>query len=427
MSLEETEDPLQEWRDALENNTAVTYLNTVDIGPLSREEAVTLMNELILEMLVMEVDREDIIDAILDIFQSTRGLFTDMVPFYSYMVGDIYVNYTAVSYVWMIKNVALMDILTDLTNWLQGGLSGLVLRMTVNIFTRSDKNRPFDILENPSNGEDLSDLLSNTSIAALMDLCEANANIAMWNWLRPQYAVDAIIVAPGPWMIKDRTGHHIALPIPWIDVDPTALIEELRETIDATIQTTSRTEDVAAVMEAGFRIGTSRIKYDIYGYYDSRYQNLVNKRKLDIAPYALEEELIRLYGPSNPFFGELSGDVDTGQDRMLKCTYWDYDEEIDDIRPWYRGVCDWRGHRITSERCALRIPVPNGGWMGCYCSAQCVRDKIEDMNDGTNLQFSPSTITAMLSMVDIMMEQVMQYGIYLESPTKGQPMRKREL
>lgn len=51
------------------------------------------------------------------------------------------------------------------------------------------------------------------------------------------------------------------------------------------------------------------------------------------------------------------------------------------IVDWFRGSCDDCGKRISSKECAVRKPLKNGGWRGCYCSFDCLEAYIEDNID----------------------------------------------
>ena len=56
--------------------------------------------------------------------------------------------------------------------------------------------------------------------------------------------------------------------------------------------------------------------------------------------------------------------------RMLlcRCGEGDYFDYTNDREPdWYTGHCAWC-HRKVALRHAKRIPLPVGGWRGCYCT-----------------------------------------------------------
>lgn len=103
---------------------------------------------------------------------------------------------------------------------------------------------------------------------------------------------------------------------------------------------------------------------------------------------------IRILGPSNPF-----GDINVEDredeppnpfDRMFTCTCYnnalaedDGDRQEDepiDIFNWFTGICEQCSYMIIKPWYAVRAPVlPGGGWAGCYCSWNCVRDSMTNI------------------------------------------------
>lgn len=53
----------------------------------------------------------------------------------------------------------------------------------------------------------------------------------------------------------------------------------------------------------------------------------------------------------------------------------DYDTQISD---WFRDSCDVCLKKISNRRYALRLPLCNGGWRGCYCSFECMKGLAND-------------------------------------------------
>ena len=88
----------------------------------------------------------------------------------------------------------------------------------------------------------------------------------------------------------------------------------------------------------------------------------------------------RLWGPVNAMLGR-GCSVNDGPCRMLSCLCRDLDQECDeDLQPvhindpdvWFTGSCDSCRRRIINLSYALRFPVTNGGWVGCFCSWACL-------------------------------------------------------
>jgi hypothetical protein len=93
----------------------------------------------------------------------------------------------------------------------------------------------------------------------------------------------------------------------------------------------------------------------------------------------------RFFGPSNPIINSdgLSSEVCT---RMLCDTsYFDHDiDEIDylgderEIGPleWVEDTCDKCNKKIRQYNHSVRMPKEGGGWLGCYCSWECVEQDL---------------------------------------------------
>lgn len=95
---------------------------------------------------------------------------------------------------------------------------------------------------------------------------------------------------------------------------------------------------------------------------------------LFIKPYD-DPELIRTYGPLNPFIA--TSDAFSINSRMFECTQFEMGkleilEEIEDIRSWFTENCKVCHKKIMSYHYAVRMPMPGGGWKGCYDSWRCV-------------------------------------------------------
>lgn len=62
--------------------------------------------------------------------------------------------------------------------------------------------------------------------------------------------------------------------------------------------------------------------------------------------------------------------------RMLTCNEFvhyiddDFDSEV--MVDWFTGYCDRCGHEIPHKHWAIREPLLNGGWRGCFCSFPCL-------------------------------------------------------
>ena len=88
----------------------------------------------------------------------------------------------------------------------------------------------------------------------------------------------------------------------------------------------------------------------------------------------------RLWGPVNAIIGRDCSSKN-GPCRMLTCLCRDLDQGLDEelgqvyiTNPdaWFTGECDACRRRIINISYALRFPVTNGGWVGCFCNWVCL-------------------------------------------------------
>lgn len=101
------------------------------------------------------------------------------------------------------------------------------------------------------------------------------------------------------------------------------------------------------------------------------------------------------YGPVNtiysvnPTLNDSTHDcVKYGGCRMLLCTEFEgmdaNRDEIDVmaeeviITDWFRGSCDRCLAKIRRRHYAVRRPLHHGGWIGCYCSLECMEEGVTD-------------------------------------------------
>lgn len=89
-------------------------------------------------------------------------------------------------------------------------------------------------------------------------------------------------------------------------------------------------------------------------------------------------ELFRTLGPANPIYDSVLGQMSLGGCRMFTCSVFDYDEEDDSYDDWFTGNCESCLNRIRNRWHAVRMPRPAGGWVGCFCSFDCLREGISE-------------------------------------------------
>lgn len=130
-------------------------------------------------------------------------------------------------------------------------------------------------------------------------------------------------------------------------------------------------------------------------------------------------EKFRQWGPANPFVAP-KGALMKQSCRMLTCIrFVDEGEEVEflphdpfeDYRPldWFKGNCDVCKKRIKWYHHAVRMPIEDGGWYGCYCSWKCVLEHLP--SEGKLIdQVSPNPMRRRL--LNLFKRQIEEYGIY---------------
>ena len=69
-----------------------------------------------------------------------------------------------------------------------------------------------------------------------------------------------------------------------------------------------------------------------------------------------------------------------GGRRMLLDTLYEYDEYLDEYKSeWFTGNCQQCSLKIAYPHYAIRKPRFKGGWSGCYCSWECLKDEMETL------------------------------------------------
>lgn len=121
-----------------------------------------------------------------------------------------------------------------------------------------------------------------------------------------------------------------------------------------------------------------------------------------------DDKYVKIYGPENTLFNtDLSGNDICSKIgcRMLTCNEFHEDVDIfeedyyEKVPDWFTGVCDYCFNTIRKRHYACRYPFKNGGFCGCYCSWECVRDDT-DANKYIELK-----------LIDIFEEAVNKIGI----------------
>ena len=111
----------------------------------------------------------------------------------------------------------------------------------------------------------------------------------------------------------------------------------------------------------------------------------------------------RIFGPLNRMMDRdcISNPYSNGPCRMLECICCEFDDvsygdqKIEGVYSnWFTGKCKvcLRGIRDASH--AVRLPLEEGGWNGCYCSIDCIRqDDTVRINEKLNIRLNNMMFT----------------------------------
>ena len=110
----------------------------------------------------------------------------------------------------------------------------------------------------------------------------------------------------------------------------------------------------------------------------------------------------RVFGPANRFFKRncVSNPGREGPCRMLECICRELEE--DNPEEWFFGNCEdyFCKKKIRDRSHAIRVPIPNGGWKGCFCSLDCLEKNLPFKN--RDMSFSLEALKVSLNEDGIM-------------------------
>lgn len=100
-------------------------------------------------------------------------------------------------------------------------------------------------------------------------------------------------------------------------------------------------------------------------------------------------DLFRILGPTNPHYdADLTYDhicYKYGGCRMMTCVCFEIDSDDVGLDDWFVGSCSVCNLKLRSRAHAFRKPLPYGGWIGCFCSKECIKDTMVVPNILSNL------------------------------------------
>lgn len=113
----------------------------------------------------------------------------------------------------------------------------------------------------------------------------------------------------------------------------------------------------------------------------SRFASLLNSEINSEVKYPTDPD--RMFGPVNKRNDgeECVSSIVKGGCRMLSCRCRDFDQSDDaeptdkDPQGWFDGICDGCNRTIIDISWCLRYPIIGGGYVGCFCSTDCLKIK----------------------------------------------------
>lgn len=97
--------------------------------------------------------------------------------------------------------------------------------------------------------------------------------------------------------------------------------------------------------------------------------------KVPISDIMTDAGTFRVLGPRN----SIPADTQVyGGERMFISNVYDFNEETNESYYWFSGYCLNCALKIRRFTHAVRVPVKEGGWKGCYCSLECALKQIDD-------------------------------------------------
>ena len=117
----------------------------------------------------------------------------------------------------------------------------------------------------------------------------------------------------------------------------------------------------------------------------------------------------RIFGPLNAFKERncVSSPGKEGPCRMLECRCRQtdvYHMQNFEHQDGFDGRCEQCLYQIRDRSHALRIPVEEGGWMGCYCSFKCLEEGISFKDSNSTIRLETMKYTLV---VDGIMDRAM--------------------
>jgi len=374
--------------NAIQNNDLEElnlYLNKMPIDTLEDHDSISLLDRLLIE--ATEYQRKDTIPIILEAWNQYYPSQLEGVSFYTLLFTFMPIMAETLAFVTVsLENTAFLDVLDELIPLPSDDNLVLAVQRAHQVFGTQSKET-YDVAYQTATDR---------------------GNDAIANYLRPFVYASAEYAEVPEW-VRNFTEGEVPHEKDVIITEPPKGTPDYNQiSIDDAIDLLT-----AGLEETGITIeNIEKSKEFIRSYLAVASQD--EKRQL-LEPYLEKKylselqddlELFRVLGPANPIYDSVLGQMSLGGCRMFTCSVFDYDEEDDSYDDWFIGNCESCLKRIRNRWHAIRMPRPAGGWVGCYCSFECLRDGISEEESQIG-----KALPAIRIMVDNLEPQFMANGI----------------
>ena len=153
-------------------------------------------------------------------------------------------------------------------------------------------------------------------------------------------------------------------------------------------------EQAIEIMKKSFSIITREEKQKLWA--DLNKLQINNQEQEDV-------ELFKILGPVNPILNATDEELKWGGERMFISSIYDYDEDIGEVEDYFTGNCQECNLKLRNRYHCVRLPRVTGGWLGCFCSWNCIRTFVKKNEE-------PNVLLEV--MINIYQDQISAYGIY---------------
>lgn len=351
----------------------IHYLNKINLAKLSVDDSNLLLSNLLDACL--QYNNTDVIKPIFVIWQRSYpqiiGVFDDSMEDESLDTGNFPSLYTSLFYTLFFT----VDQLRICSRGLINEYSPirvffeLTLYKNVEIITRA-AHRVFQVYPE----------IPDHTIKEALNLADKKNASYLFNFLAEKYKMVAPFAERPEWMgnytdsDKLPIETEIKIPRQCEVITPDLSFEESLKLLTDGLSQYFNPEQIAErKVEIGtfLRIASAKQIKDLI-------EPFIKERTYNNLQY--NEYLYRVLGPANPFIDSNLEDLEMGDYRMFNCLRFEYvDDDETDIVDWYTGNCLTCLDRIRKRYYAVRRPISGGGWTECFCSWECVRLRVAQL------------------------------------------------